>query len=165
MTDIPLNLVEGSVTARPDASVSSGFSITLSLGIGFVVLCFALIIIGLIQRALRRSQFHGMTKQEVQERWKEIDHIAKQGRMGAKMAIIEADTLLDAALKSMMMPGDTMADRLKVAKYKYPHISEVWFAHKLRNQLVHETNFEIGDAQARSALHSFKKALQEIGAL
>lgn len=166
MVDIPLNLVEGTQTASQGSSASSsGMDIGIAIGIGLVILVFLLIIISLARRVLRRSQFQGMTRKEVQTRWDEIERISKQGRMGAKMAIVEADKLLDAALKSMMMPGQTMGERLKAAGYKYQKISEVWYAHKLRNQLVHETDFEVGDAQARSAIHSFKKALELIGAL
>ncbi len=164
MVDIPLDLTEGSATIRPDDSVSDIPTFAIA-GIGFGILCLILVIIGLAQRALRRSRFQGMTRKEVQARWDEIDRIATQGRMGSKMAIVEADKLLDAALKSMMLPGETMGERLKAASYKYPKISHVWFAHKLRNQIVHETDFEVGNVHARSALHAFKKALQEIGAL
>jgi uncharacterized protein with HEPN domain len=164
MVDIPLDLTEGISTISRDSS-PSGLSASITAGMGLVILCFILILIGLIRRALRRSHFQGMSRKEVQERWEEIERIAKQGRMGAKMAIVEADKLVDAALKSMMLPGENMGERLKAARYKYPKISEVWFAHRLRNQLVHETDFEIGGGQARSALSAFRKALQEIGAL
>ncbi len=81
------------------------------------------------------------------------------------MAIVEADKLLDSSLKSMTIPGETLGERLKFASYKYPELRKVWFAHKLRNQLVHEASFEISVGQAKSALHEYKKALKVLHVL
>jgi len=135
----------------------------------FVVVVFAVFIfIALaivIRRLLSRPDLHGMSRVEIEKRWLEIESLAEQGLMGSKMAIVEADKLLDSALKSIMMPGMTLGERLKIAQYKYPELRKVWFAHKLRNQLVHETSFEITKAQARAALHEFKHALKVLNVL
>ena len=88
-----------------------------------------------------------------------------QGMMGAKMAIMEADALLDSALKSMSMPGMSMADRLRVARYKYPKLNKVWWAHKLRNQLVHESSFQLGSRQAKQALEEYERAFKTMNLL
>ena len=85
--------------------------------------------------------------------------------MGAKIAIMEADALLDSALKSMSMPGTSMADRLRVARYKYPKLNNVWWAHKLRNQLVHESSFQLGSRQAKQALEEYERAFKTMNLL
>lgn len=84
------------------------------------------------------------------------------GDMGVKLAVIEADNLLDAALKSLVMPGDTLGERLKVACYKYPKLKNVWWAHKLRNNLVHDHSFRLHSSEAKRALGEFEKALKEL---
>jgi hypothetical protein len=85
--------------------------------------------------------------------------------MGRKLAVIEADKLLDSALKSLAMPGMTLGERLKFAQYKYPELRDVWFAHKIRNQLAHEASFHLDAGMARSALKAFRRALERLGAL
>ncbi|MBU0540453.1 hypothetical protein KKF59_02815 [Patescibacteria group bacterium] len=118
-----------------------------------------------LKRALTRPEMFGLTREEIQRRWKMIRETAKQGTMGAKVAIMEADTLLDSALKSMTMPGQTLGERLKMACYKYPNLKKVWWAHKLRNQLVHEATFQLGSRQAHQALDEFEKALKTLNLL
>lgn len=118
-----------------------------------------------LKRALTRPEMFGLSREEIQARWKMIRETAKQGTMGAKVAIMEADTLLDSALKSMTMPGQTLGERLKMACYKYPNLKKVWWAHKLRNQLVHESTFQLGARQARQALDEFEKALKTLNLL
>jgi hypothetical protein len=125
----------------------------------FVALAFV------IRRLLTRPDLHGMSRADIAKRWAEIEAVAEQGLMGAKMAVVEADKLLDGALKSMMMPGETLGERLRVAGYKYPELRHVWFAHKLRNQLVHETTFELTPSQAKAAIHEYKKALKTLNVI
>jgi len=116
-------------------------------------------------RALRRPELIGMDRDRIKETWDEIQRTAESGLMGCKMAVIEADKLLDLALKSMMMPGETLGERLKVAAYKYPDIRNVWPAHKLRNNIVHDAAFQIGERQAKHALHDFENALKILNVL
>jgi len=133
--------------------------------IGIVVLAAFVFAIVKIKKLLTRPEMYGMTREEVQRRWKQILETSGQGMMGAKLAIMEADTLLDSALKSMSMPGTTLGERLKVACYKYPKLKDVWWAHKLRNQLVHEASFQTGPRQVRQALNEFERALKILNLL
>lgn len=131
-----------------------------------VVLAFVVWGFWKLKRLLTRPEMYGLTREQVAERWKQIREMSHaQGLMGAKLAIMEADTLLDSGLKSLMMPGDTLGERLKVACYKYPSLSKVWWAHKLRNQIVHEATFQISPRQARQALDEFEKALKTLNVL
>lgn len=132
------------------------------VGCMFALAIFIAIVIGIrrLIRFLTRPEMHGMTREQMAARWAEIRKTSEQGVMGAKLAIMEADTLLDAGLKSIMMPGETLGERLKVACYKYPNLRAVWPAHKLRNSLAHEATFQISTRQARQALDEFEKALK-----
>ena len=52
------------------------------------------------------------------EEWNKIEELASYGKeMNLKLAIIEADKLLDSVLKKMYFPGKTMAERLKSASF------------------------------------------------
>jgi len=127
----------------------------------------ALAIYGVMRliRLLSRPEMHGLTREQVSARWKEIRQTATQGQMGAKLAVMEADTLLDSALKSMLMPGTTLGERLKIACYKYPRLKDVWWAHKIRNQLVHEATFQLSTRMASQALDEFEKAFRILNLL
>lgn len=99
-------------------------------------------------------------------RWKEIQKMVDQpGEMNRKLAILEADKLLDHALKSLGMSGETMGERLKFAQYKYPDLRNVWWAHKIRNQLAHEASFRLDAGDARRAMRDFERALTRLGAI
>lgn len=148
-----------------DFSIESPASYTtyiLYAALIVVALIALVILVRWIVRRLRRPELIGLTREQVAARWKQIRETSTQGLMGAKLAIMEADTLLDSGLKSMMMPGETLGERLKVACYKYPKLRNVWWAHKLRNQIAHEATFQISQRQAAQALDEFEKALKTL---
>ncbi|MDO8583719.1 MAG: hypothetical protein Q7R83_00900 [bacterium] len=132
---------------------------------GIVVLLILSVLIAKVVRLFKRPEMVGLEPVQIKESWAQIQAVSTQGIMGAKMAVIEADKLLDNALKAMFMPGETLGERLKVAAYKYPKIRDVWPAHKLRNQLVHDAAFEISPRQAAQALRDFERALKVLNVL
>jgi hypothetical protein len=150
-------------------TAASGMSLGSMIGLILLgCLAFVLLIVFFIwiKNKLTRPELYGMTREQVEKRWKQIMETSKMnGDMGLKLAIIEADNLLDAALKSLVMPGDTLGERLKSAGYKYPKIKNVWWAHKLRNNLVHDHSFRLNSGQAKKALNEFEKALKELKVL
>ena len=139
-----------------------------------VLLIFAVVITVLFSRwlwfSLRKLFFkpdlHGLGRSGIKSRWEEIERLLDgPGDMSLKMAVLEADKLLDHVLKSMAMPGNTLGERLKFAAYKYPKIRKVWWAHKLRNQLVHESSFYLDPRMAKSAVQEFKSTFKLLNVL
>ena len=138
-----------------------------TLGILAVIFIVAMAIKSLKQM-IRRSRLEdeGVNRKIIESRWSEIESLIKQeGEMSSKLAIMEADKLLDYTLKSMALPGETLGERLKFACYKYDKLKKVWWAHKVRNEMVHESSFKLDKGTARRAIDEFKRALQELGAL
>jgi len=82
-----------------------------------------------------------------------------------QLAIIEADKLLDEALKRRHYRGNTMGERLVSAQSRLTDNNSVWNAHKLRNRLVHEQNVRLKHNEVDKALRGFKQALKDMGAL
>lgn len=122
--------------------------------------------VGRLRNLFARRGFDERDRLATRRRWAEVEAMTRQpGALGRKMAVIEADTLLDQALKSISMPGATLGERLKFAAYKYPDLREVWWAHRLRNQLAHEAEAHLDEGMARKALSQFKRALERLGAL
>jgi hypothetical protein len=101
-----------------------------------------------------------------QDRWKKIEELMSYGKeMNYKLAVIEADKLLDDCLKSMRFQGGTMAERLKFASYKFTKLKHVWWAHKVRNKIVHETRYTLRHGEAKKVLTLFRQALKLLGVL
>jgi uncharacterized protein with HEPN domain len=151
----------GSVTnsVLPNGTINFG----AILGIVLLIIVVGLVVvigIAMIFRAFTRPALEGLDPKRLAAMWAEIEKTSDHGLMGAKLAVVEADKLLDTVLRKLHFPGETMGERLKTAAYKYPNISKVWGAHKLRNQLVHDATFEISIRQAKSAVRDFHAALK-----
>ena len=150
----------------PSQGVHTGFqaggSLIALLLFFFVLLTVAGLVIVKVVKQAKKPELYGMSEEKVREMWEEIVTQADQSEMGAKLAVIEADKLVDSVMRSMVIPGETMGERLKAAAYKYPRISDVWPAHKLRNKLVHDSDFTISQARAKRTLQDFKKALKTL---
>lgn len=81
------------------------------------------------------------------------------------LAVINADKLLDQALKARKYKGKTMGERLVSAQHDIKQNEQVWFGHKLRNKLVHEDLKKLKKKEVLDALVGFRAALKDLGAL
>ena len=81
------------------------------------------------------------------------------------LAVIDADKLLDDALRRCRYKGKTMGERLVAAQRDIKDNDNVWFAHKLRNRLVHETDVKLKERDVKDALLGIRAALKDLGAL
>lgn len=144
---------------------ASSITTVAIVGLGFIVIVALAVAFRGVMKAMTRPEMHGLDRKKVIELWAEIIKTSEQGLMGAKLAVIEGDRLVDGAMRSMMIPGETMGERLKAARYKYPNIERVWSAHKLRNQLSHDPTFQISLRQAKGALADFESALKTLNVL
>jgi hypothetical protein len=105
-----------------------------------------------------------LNQQYYHERWSELLTRVKTPD-GMALAIIDADKLLDDALKKRHFRGKTMGERLVAAQRQLSDNDAVWFAHKLRNRLVHETNVRLKKRDVQKALAGFRQGLRDLGAL
>ncbi|PIR66352.1 MAG: hypothetical protein COU51_04285 [Parcubacteria group bacterium CG10_big_fil_rev_8_21_14_0_10_36_14] len=102
----------------------------------------------------------------IKQKWEETQDLAESNaELSWKMSVIEADKLMDSVLKQAGMRGETMGERLRFAVSRYPKIQNVWEAHILRNDLVHQSDRKITQAEAQKALDRFKQGLKILGAL
>ena len=104
-----------------------------------------------------------LSRKEVRKRWSHIEWLLREAKNAE--AVVESDKLLDDILKAKAMPGATFAERLSYAQRKYPFMKRMWWAHKLRNQLVHEFGFNLDKRRAKGAVSAYRRALEEFGAL
>ena len=99
-------------------------------------------------------------------RWLAIEkQLSKEAVSSYSLTVLNADKLLDQALKERGIKGETMGERMKNAREIWSNANAVWGAHKLRNQIAHEPDVQVSFDDARHALAGFKQALKDIGAI
>jgi len=106
-----------------------------------------------------------LDKNFVENKWQEIEELMRLGHpSNYSRAVLEADKLLDHVLKGLRAPGLTMGDRLKASKNRFSPegLDAAWRGHKVRNEIVHSSQYEITDFVAREAIKNFKKAIEEL---
>lgn len=98
------------------------------------------------------------------ERWRELQkHCADKNTW--PLAIIDADNLLDKALRARKYKGKTTGERLVAAQHSLSANDSVWFGHKLRNKIVHEDARKLRKQDVLEALSGFRQALKDLGAM
>lgn len=128
----------------------------------------AIIIIGVVLFALITfsKRGGGLDVDKYRIRWMEIEQsVVKGNEASYHMAVLNADKLVDQALKDRGVRGQTMGARMKSANKLFSHRDAVWSSHKLRNKIAHESNAKVNYEQARRSLAGFKRALKDLGAI
>jgi hypothetical protein len=105
-----------------------------------------------------------LNQEYYKNRWSELLARVKTND-GMALAVIDADKLVDDALKKKHFRGKTMGERLVAAQRTLTDNDAVWYAHKLRNRLVHEQNVRLKKRDVQKALAGFRQALRDLGAL
>lgn len=126
----------------------------------FVVLIFLAMLVAVVVWVVsRRRGFSVQEKMFFKKKWQEITSLPDGYR-----AVLEADKLLDYALKKMNYSG-SLGEKLKVSGTLFSDINGVWWAHKLRNRLAHDVHTQVSAKDTEKALRLFKKALRDLKAL
>lgn len=83
-----------------------------------------------------------------------------------KLAIIEADDLVDSILKRMGYAGENLGDRLsRLSSAILPNIQELQRAHQIRNTIVHDPYYSLVLDEARKTLEVYEQAMRDLQAL
>jgi len=128
------------------------------------ILVFAGILFALI--AFTKKGPRQLDVEKYRSRWLSIERQLTRDNIGSySLTVLDADKLLDQAMKERGIVGETMGARLKQLQKVWSNANSVWSAHKLRNQIAHESDAKISYDRARKALSSFKQALKDVGAI
>lgn len=98
------------------------------------------------------------------EKWDAIMKRVKRGdEANLKLAVIEADNLIDDILKRMGLPGIDMGERLKqIQAQEIASVNKIWETHEVRNKIVHEPDFYLTQEEAEQAVRNIEEALKEL---
>lgn len=155
----------------------SGFKAT----IGFILTLVSLVFIGVIiysttrlkeTRAAEKDKLHekikavSVSKKETKDdkHWKIVlDFITSNNPSDWRLAVIEADNMLDALTKELGLVGENLGERLKNAPLShFRTLDNAWEAHKLRNRIAHEgMAYELEYREAKKAIENFETVFAE----
>ena len=80
-----------------------------------------------------------------------------------KLAVIEADKLMDLALAQSGYPGDGMGERLaNMGPGSLVSFDGLGWAHGVRNRLAHQVDYFLRYTEAKQAIGYYEQALNEI---
>lgn len=100
----------------------------------------------------------------VNKKWEKVlMHANSNNPSDWRLAIIEADIMLDELLDVQNYHGDTIGDKLKsIEKSDFLTLDEAWEAHKVRNAVAHEgSDFILTDRETRRVIGLYKKVFEE----
>jgi hypothetical protein len=97
-------------------------------------------------------------------RWRDIEGLMQSANTADwRIAILEADIMLDDMLTQMGYEGDSIGDKLKkVDRPDFKTLDLAWTAHKVRNNIAHEgASYQLTRDEADETINNFKKVFDE----
>jgi len=98
------------------------------------------------------------------ERWERVlRHINSPNPADWRLAIIEADTILDEMVLRMGYKGETLGERLKnIEPSDFNTLNQAWEAHKIRNKIAHDgSEFELNRRKAMQTISLYEEVFHE----
>lgn len=117
-----------------------------------------------IEDAAEFATYRPFGAKETFKQWGKAEKRLETGKRDEyKLAVIEADSLLDSTLQKMGYQGETMGDRLKqLSSVILPNLDQVWEAHKIRNNIVHDPDYKLSLDEAKRVLGIYESALRDL---
>jgi len=96
-----------------------------------------------------------------------MTHTASDNPNDWKLAIIEADIILDEALKKAGFGGGSLGERLRsISPAQLPSLDDAWQAHKVRNQIAHGgADFILTKRLAEDTIKQYRRVFTDLGIL
>ncbi|MES2059872.1 MAG: hypothetical protein V4438_02490 [Patescibacteria group bacterium] len=120
-----------------------------------------------VSHAAHSSDHHihaGSDERPQNRRWKMVEARLSSGSEGdRRLALIEADIILQDMLTEMHLPGSGIAEKLKMAnRNNFRTLDDAWEAHKIRNRIAHEgAAFHLSEEDAKRAINLYKRVFDE----
>lgn len=99
-------------------------------------------------------------------RWsKTLNYIFSQHSSDWKLAIIEADAILEELMDDLGFLGENLGDKLKSAnQVTFPQLTKAWEVHTIRNKIAHEgLAFELSHFEAKRVIAVYEEIFHAYG--
>lgn len=103
---------------------------------------------------------------KMEKNWKKITARIDTGLESEyKLAVIEADNMLNEILNKMGYGGESLGERLeKLTAATLPDIEGIREVHQVRNNIIHDPNYKLSLNETRRLLDIFEKAFKDLEA-
>ena len=111
----------------------------------------------------KQKEGEGVSKNE---RWRKVlTYIFSTNSADWKLAIIEADSMLESLLEELGFRGENLGERLKTATQEtFRPLSAAWEAHTVRNKIAHEgLGYDISQHEAKRIIALYEQIFREFG--
>lgn len=100
----------------------------------------------------------------INRRWQKIKRRLETGsESDCKLAVIEADNMLDSSLRRMGFYGQSLEEKLdKLSPATLPNLEDIHQVHQLRNSIVHNPDQPLSVEDAKRAIESYEKAFTDL---
>lgn len=115
------------------------------------------------EREKKLQEGEGVSKNE---RWiKTLSYLFSQHQSDWKLAVIEADAMLDSLMDQLGFRGENLGDKLKGAtQEKFRNLSSAWEVHTIRNRIAHEgASFALSQHEAKRVIAIYEQIFREFG--
>ena len=83
---------------------------------------------------------------------------------GWRVAIIDADSMLDEVVAKLGYKGDTLEERLKNAvEYQFPSLENAWRAHQISDFLKEDSSYVLTREVAEQTIEIYRTIFTETG--
>ena len=100
------------------------------------------------------------------ERWsKTLNYLFSQHASDWKLAIIEADSMLESLMEQLGFRGASLGDRLKLANQdNFSNLTIAWEVHTVRNRIAHEgLTYNLSQHEAKRIIALYEQIFHEYG--
>jgi hypothetical protein len=138
-----------------------------------IILLIALVIVNKKRADLDRAEDKALTEairqtaagrgESTNHIWEKIiGYLNSENQADWKLAILEADTILDSLVQKMGYRGENLGERLKqVESSDFLTLNDAWEAHKIRNAIAHEAGYDLSHREAKRVLKLFENVFKE----
>lgn len=119
------------------------------------------------EREMWRAAAHTVKAKDIpktQLRWNRVlEEVNSESEQSWRLAILEADIMLNELLDVLGYRGETMAEKMKVVdRTRFHTIDLAWEAHSIRNQIAHQGSAKKLDSrEARRTIMLYEKVFKE----
>lgn len=169
-------LTGGYVLGRSIFVFNPYYILALKLGWGVLSLVMSLVMAYLAYRILEMwrtdkedlmsllvTAWREGAEDKVNQDWEKIvSALESDNPSDWKVAIIEADTMLDALVANLGYRGDNLGDRLKMVEPSdFLTLNDAWEAHKVRNAIAHEGGYELNKRETQRVIGLYENVFRE----
>lgn len=100
------------------------------------------------------------------EHWRQVlQYLLSSNSNEWKLAVIEADSMLQALMDQLGFKGENLGDKLKTAdRGNFRSLSLAWEVHTIRNRIAHEGSaFELSSHEAKRVIALYEQIFREFG--